>query len=79
MEPGLLSQGLELMLAGMGTVFVFLTLLVGATTMMSALARRFAPPAPEPAGPRPPPDAQPAPEVVAAIGAAIAAHRAARR
>lgn len=79
MEPDLLSQGFELLLAGMGTVFVFLTLLVGATTMMSALARRFAPPAPEPARALPPADGQPAPEVVAAIGAAIAAHRAARR
>lgn len=79
MEPGLLSQGLELMLAGMGTVFVFLTLLVGATTLMSALARRLAPPALEPASPLPPPAGQPAPEVVAAIGAAVAAHRSARR
>lgn len=36
-----MRQGLELMLAGMGTVFVFLTLLVYATTGMSALVRRF--------------------------------------
>ncbi|MCR9277243.1 MAG: OadG family protein [Pseudomonadaceae bacterium] len=37
------AQGLELMLAGMGTVFVFLTLLVAATTLMSALVQRFTP------------------------------------
>jgi|GEM_PF-1569841 len=31
------------MLIGMGTVFVFLTLLVGATRVMSAVAQRLAP------------------------------------
>ena len=41
MESTLLAQGVELMLAGMGTVFVFLTLLVLVTTAMSALVRRF--------------------------------------
>ena len=41
MESTLLAQGVELMLAGMGTVFVFLTLLVLASTAMSALVRRF--------------------------------------
>ena len=68
MGSELLEQGLELMLAGMGTVFVFLTLLVFATSAMSALVRRFEPVA----------DAESAgvtEEEVAAITAAIALHR----
>ena len=63
----LLQQGLELMLAGMGTVFVFLTLLVFATTGMSALVRRFEPAAVQPG--------EPTEEEVAAIAAAITLHR----
>ena len=68
MGSELLEQGLELMLAGMGTVFVFLTLLVFATSAMSALVRRFESVA----------DAESAgvsEEEVAAITAAIALHR----
>ncbi len=38
-----LSGGVELMLVGMGTVFVFLTLLVFATRAMSNLVLRFFP------------------------------------
>ena len=68
MNGELLQQGLELMLAGMGTVFVFLTLLVFATTGMSALVRRFEPaPVEEPDGPTE--------EEVTAITSAIALHR----
>ncbi len=68
LEGELLEQGLELMLAGMGTVFVFLTLLVFATTGMSALVRRFEPAeAAEAEGPTE--------EEVAAIAAAITLHR----
>jgi oxaloacetate decarboxylase gamma subunit len=37
--PDLMSQGLDLALYGMGTVFFFLTLLVFATMAMSALLR----------------------------------------
>lgn len=36
-----MTAGLELMMVGMGTVFVFLTTLVIATTVMSLLVRRF--------------------------------------
>ncbi len=64
----LLEQGLELMLAGMGTVFVFLTVLVFATTGMSALVRRFQPPVVAET------DAV-SEEEVAAITAAITLHR----
>ncbi len=75
MEPSLLSQGLELMLAGMGTVFVFLTLLVGATRLMSSVALKFAPPAPPLVATPQRLPGQPTPEEVAAITAAITVHR----
>jgi len=48
----LVTQGLTLTMYGMGTVFVFLSLLVAATTLMSSLLQRYAP-APLPAS-RPP-------------------------
>ena len=41
--PQLVADGLNLALYGMGTVFVFLTLLVFATRLMSWLVLRFAP------------------------------------
>ena len=65
-------QGLELMVAGMGTVFVFLTVLVFATAGMSTLVRRFTPtPTVEEAGV--------SDDEVAAITAAVARFRKARR
>ena len=66
MQDELLSEGLTLMLAGMGTVFVFLTALVIAMTLMSRLSMRFQA------------DSSPAGEddnVIAAIAAAISQHR----
>ncbi len=69
MDGSLLNQGLTLMLAGMGTVFVFLSLLVAAMTAMSAVARRFEPAAAPSAG------SGPSDEEVAAISAAITLHR----
>jgi oxaloacetate decarboxylase gamma subunit len=42
MEVSLISQGVDLMLFGMGTVFTFLTLLVGLTTLMSFAVNRYA-------------------------------------
>lgn len=56
------------MLAGMGTVFVFLTLLVFATTAMSALVQRLQPTHPDESE-------TVSEEEVAAITAAIARHR----
>ena len=48
MEPNnLINEGLNLMMFGMGFVFVFLTLLVFATGLMSRLVTRYIPePAP---------------------------------
>lgn len=43
MENGLLNEGLTLMLAGMGTVFVFLTALVVIMTLMSRLVLALTP------------------------------------
>lgn len=42
MEASLITQGLDLLLYGMGTVFTFLTLLVGITAAMSGTVNRFA-------------------------------------
>jgi len=43
MESSLIDRGLDLMLFGMGTVFVFLTVLIFATTAMSAIITRWFP------------------------------------
>jgi oxaloacetate decarboxylase gamma subunit len=43
MDALLISQGLDLMLYGMGTVFTFLTLLVGLTGLMSRAVMLFSP------------------------------------
>lgn len=78
MSSTLLEQGLELMYYGMGTVIVFLSLLVVVTGLMSSLARRFEQPE-RPATARgrknetKSPD--PTPAVVAAITAAVHEHR----
>ena len=66
MSANLLNEGLILMVAGMGTVFVFLTVLVVAMTFMSRIAIRLQP------------SASPAvasDDEIAAIGAALARHR----
>ncbi len=64
MPETLIDQGLTLMLAGMGTVFAFLTVLVFAMTMMSYVVKRLQIVATDPSD-----------EEVAAISAAIARHR----
>ena len=64
MQDTLIDRGLTLMLAGMGTVFVFLTTLVIAMRLMSFVAARLQPGSTNPSD-----------EEVAAIGAAIAKHR----
>ena len=69
MESDLLNQGFELVLVGMGVVFVFLTTLVGATTAMSRIVMLLQP---ENASA----DKR---EEIAAITAAIARHRSRRK
>lgn len=77
----LLSEGLELMVFGMGFVVVFLTLLVFATGIMSKLVTKFFPEAP--AQPKARKKAAPAAasannnndELVAVMAAAIHKHR----
>lgn len=77
MQGDIVAQGVELMLYGMGTVVVFLSLLVVITTFMSAIVQRyFAEPESVPVGSIVPAgDSTPEPEVVAAITAAIHQHR----
>ena len=65
MQASLLEQGFTLMLVGMGTVFVFLTLLVMAMTGMASIIKSLTPAAEEGVSD----------EKVAAISAAIAIHR----
>ncbi len=48
MQENLWHQGVDLMLFGMGTVFVFLTLLVIGTMLMSSLVSKFFAEEPEP-------------------------------
>ncbi len=77
MQGDIVAQGVELMLYGMGTVVVFLSLLVVITTFMSAIVQRyFAEPESVPVGSIVPAgDSTPDAEVVAAITAAIHQHR----
>ena len=65
MQATLLNQGVTLMLVGMGTVFVFLTLLVIMMSVMAQVIKRLMPPA----------EAGVSDEEVAAMTAAIAQHR----
>lgn len=69
-----MADGLNLMLYGMGTVFVFLTLLVACTSIMSALLTRFYPePATESAAAKGSGSIDS--KTIAIIEAAIAEHR----
>lgn len=79
MQDSLIDQGFNLMLFGMGTVFVFLTILVFATTLMSKLVNRFGGPLEEPPSQESSAPAtvtsQPSPQIMAAIKSAITEHR----
>ncbi len=79
----LLLEGVELMLFGMGFVFFFLALLILSIRVMARLLERFAPPValssvPAARAPARPTSDEIAPEVLAAIQAAIHQHRARR-
>ncbi|WP_303292042.1 OadG family protein [Marinobacter sp. SS5-14b] len=75
----LMSQAIDLMIAGMGFVFAFLVVLVFATLLMSKIIGRFA--LPEPATPAKTPRAKPKapesvdPDTAEAIKKAIAQYR----
>ncbi|WLQ14691.1 OadG family transporter subunit [Hahella aquimaris] len=74
----LFQQAVTLMVAGMGFVFVFLAMLVGATNLMSKVVNRLAPeiqvvPPPTAGNPTPPPNNNN--DTMAVIAAAIAKHR----
>ena len=81
MQSDIVAQGIQLMLYGMGTVVVFLSLLILATNAMSAVITRFFPQPELPvvtARERRPATAAAAeldPGVVAVISAAIHQHR----
>ena len=77
MNEHLLMEGLTLMAYGMGFVFCFLTLLVGATTLMSKTINRYFPQAPPAAACPVRPAAVPAQDdtLIAVITAAIRQHR----
>lgn len=79
MEQGLWQQGVDLMLYGMGTVFVFLLLLVFVTTFMSRIITGFFPeaePAPATSSKAPASKGQlPSEKTLAIIKDAIAQHR----
>ena len=78
----LLLEGVELMLLGVGTVFVFLVMLVGLINLMSFLINRFFPEAaPVATAPKRMATATAQPvdsELLAVIGAAVSQHRARR-
>ena len=87
MQETLIDQGVSLMIYGMGTVFVFLTILVFATGLMSKLVNKYAPTKVETAavgkansgamvaGPSNSATEQPSPQVLEAIKQAISQHR----
>ena len=73
MTLDLMTQGLELMIAGMGTVFVFLSALVAATMIMSRLVKLIEGPQGSAL------EADASAEEIAVITAAITEHRRGQR
>ena len=80
LDTAALLMGLELMVLGMGMVFVFLTFLIVALRVMSAIAARFPDPVPENSAPAAGGAITPTSNVklVAVIGAAIARYSSAQ-
>lgn len=81
MQSELMNQGISLMANGMGTVVVFLTVLVVVTTLLSKVVQKLFPEAEVPAPSNNKPSASqantamPSAPVMAAIEKAIAQHR----
>jgi len=74
----LMTSGIELMMVGMGIVFLFLAMLVLAINLMSALVQRYFPDAPPaPVAGRPPAGGEAGTDagVIAAIAAAVHQYR----
>jgi len=71
----LITSGVELMIVGMGIVFLFLTMLVIAINLMSSLVQRFFPDAPQTAIPVPSVASGTDKKTVAAITAAVHQYR----
>ncbi len=84
MQQTLLQQGLQLMLFGMGTVFIFLVVLIACTTLMSRMVLRFAPADSPPTTAGNPPQQSSSTQIpdrarlIAVITAAVHQHRARR-
>lgn len=79
MQQSLMQQGFDLLIYGMGTVFVFLTVLVIVTMAMSAIMRRFFPEEEIAVVTAEPVSAPVTPNIAAAIKAAVEQHRNKRR
>ena len=75
----ILVDGLKLMLLGMGSVFIFLLMLVISMKLMSILAQFLQPAEAAPAAVQPHPTTQPDSNLVAVISAAVAAYRGTHR
>jgi len=74
METNLVIEGFKFMALGMGTVFLFLIMLIGLMNVMTSVVHKFFP-EPEPAS-APTTDAkQDNKKIIAAISAAISHHR----
>ena len=76
METNLILEGFKFMGLGMGTVFLFLIIMIGSMNIMSYVIHRFFPePEPEASESIPSAPQQDNKKVIAAITAAIAHHR----
>ncbi|MEC8443431.1 MAG: OadG family protein [Pseudomonadota bacterium] len=77
-EPSIVSQGVELMIFGMGVVFVFLTMLVFITGAMSKIVNKLAPEVEAPATPAvaAPKTTGVDPQLLKVLSAAVKEHRA---
>ena len=74
METNLVIEGFKFMGLGMGTVFSFLIVMIGAMNLMSAIVHRFFP-EPQASADAPVTTQEDNKKVIAAITAAISHHR----
>ena len=74
METNLVLEGFKFMGLGMGTVFLFLIIMIVCMNVMSAMIHKFFP-EPEPSAAKPASAQKNNKKIVAAITAAIAHHR----